>query len=66
MHRPRKKWESSTKKKGVMVIALGKDHAGKPFTIYSGRNSTNVKAVDSKGAYTFEVPDGNNYTLLSS
>ena len=59
---------SSTKKQGVIVVNLGEDYAGKSFTIYSGRKSTDVKVtdgkLDSKGRFKFEVPDGKNYTLV--
>lgn len=59
---------SSTKKRGTIVIDLGEEYADRTFTIYSGRKSTNVKVtdgkLDSKGRFTFEVPDGKNYTLV--
>lgn len=59
---------SSTKKRGVIVIDLVEDYAGKSFVIYSGRKSTKVKVtegkLDAKGKFTFEVPDGQNFTLV--
>ncbi|MCI7500137.1 ubiquitin-like protein [Huintestinicola sp.] len=59
---------NSTKKRGVIIINLGEEYAGKSFTIYSGRKSTNVKVtegvLDEKGKFVFEVPDGRNYTLI--
>ena len=59
---------SSTKKRGVIVIDLGEEYADKSFTIYNGRKSTKVKVtygvLDAKGRFTFEVPDGKNYTLI--
>ncbi|MCI7767924.1 MAG: hypothetical protein MSJ26_08115 [Oscillospiraceae bacterium] len=59
---------NSTKKRGVIVINLGEEYAGKLFTIYSGRRNTDVKitegVLNSNGAYKFEVPDGKNYTLV--
>ena len=59
---------SSTKKRGVIVIDLGEEYADKAFTIYNGRKSTKVKVtdgvLDAKGRFTFEVPDGKNYTLI--
>ena len=59
---------NSTKKRGVIVIDLGEEYAGRTFTIYSGSKSTNVKVtegvLDEKGKFVFEVPDGRNYTLV--
>ena len=59
---------SSTKKRGVIVIDLVEDYAGKSFVIYSGRKSTKVKVtegkLDASGKFTFEVPDGQNFTLV--
>ena len=59
---------NSTKKRGVIVVNLGEEYAGKSFTIYSGRKSTKVKVtegvLDEKGKFVFEVPDGKNYTLI--
>ena len=59
---------NSTNKRGVIIINLGEDYAGKSFTIYSGRKTTAVKVtsgkLDSKGRFKFEVPDGKNYTLV--
>ena len=59
---------SSTKKRGVIVINLGEEYAGRTFTIYSGRKSTEVKVtegvLDENGKFVFEVPDGKNYTLV--
>ncbi len=59
---------NSTKSRGVIVVNLGEEYAGKSFTLYSGRKSTGVKitegVLNSKGAYRLEVPDGKNYTLV--
>ncbi|MDD7280043.1 MAG: hypothetical protein PUH30_11015, partial [Oscillospiraceae bacterium] len=59
---------NSTKKRGVIVIDLGEEYAGRTFTIYSGRKSTKVKVTegefDENGKFVFEVPDGKNYTLI--
>lgn len=59
---------NSTKKRGVIVIDLGEEYAGRTFTIYSGRKSTKVKVtegvLDENGKFVFEVPDGKNYTLV--
>ena len=59
---------NSTKNRGVIVVNLGEEYAGKSFTIYSGRKNTDVKitegVLNSNGAYKFEVPDGKNYTLV--
>ncbi|MGN1105870.1 MAG: hypothetical protein ACI4RH_04400, partial [Huintestinicola sp.] len=59
---------NSTKKRGVIVVNLGEEYAGRTFTIYSGRKSTKVKVtegvLDEKGKFVFEVPDGKNYTLV--
>lgn len=59
---------SSTKKCGVIVVALREEYADKSFTIYSGKKSTKVKVtngvLDAKGRFTFEVPDGKNCTLI--
>lgn len=59
---------NSTKKRGVIVIDLGEEYAGRTFTIYSGRKSTKVKVTegefDENGKFIFEVPDGKNYTLV--
>ena len=59
---------NSTKNRGVIVVNLGEEYAGKSFTIYSGRKNTDVKitegVLNSNGTYKFEVPDGKNYTLV--
>ncbi len=59
---------NSTKNRGVIVVNLGEEYAGKSFTIYSGRKNTDVKitegVLNSNGAYKFEVTDGKNYTLV--
>lgn len=59
---------NSTKKRGIIVIDLGEEYAGKAFTIYNGRKNTSMKVdegvLDAKGRFTFEVPDGKNYTLV--
>ncbi|MGN0638888.1 MAG: InlB B-repeat-containing protein [Huintestinicola sp.] len=59
---------NSTQKRGVIVVNLGEEYAGKSFTIYSGRKSTKVKitdgVLDENGKFVFEVPDGKNYTLV--
>ncbi|MCI7766579.1 MAG: hypothetical protein MSJ26_01165, partial [Oscillospiraceae bacterium] len=59
---------NSTRKQGIITVNLGKEYAGKSFTIYEGKKSTKVKVtdgvLDAKGRFTFEVPDGKNYTLI--
>lgn len=59
---------SSDKKQGIVVIDLGSDYAGKNFTIYSGRKSTEKKIIsgtlDKNGRYKFSSSVGRNYTLV--
>ncbi|MCI7768381.1 MAG: hypothetical protein MSJ26_10455 [Oscillospiraceae bacterium] len=59
---------NSTKQQGVVVINLGKDYAGRNFTIYKGRNSTKKKVLsgtlDKNGKYTLKIGNGLNYTLV--
>ena len=59
---------STDKKRGIVVIDLGTDYAGKNFTIYSGRKSTEKKIIsgtlDKNGRYKFSSSVGRNYTLV--
>lgn len=55
-------------KRGVIVINLGAEYAGKDFTIYSGRKSTKTEIIsgtlDKNGRFTFKASEGKNYTLV--
>lgn len=59
---------NSDTKRGMITIDLGADHAGRSFTIYSGRKSTSKKIIsgtlDENGRYTFNADEGRNYTLV--
>lgn len=59
---------NSDTRRGVITIDLGVDHAGRSFTIYSGRKSTSKKIIsgtlDENGRYTFNADEGRNYTLV--
>lgn len=59
---------NSDTKRGMITIDLGDDHAGRSFTIYSGRKSTSKKIIsgtlDENGRYTFNADEGRNYTLV--
>jgi len=55
-------------RRGVITIDLGADHAGRSFTLYSGRKSTSKKIIsgvlDENGRYIFSAEEGKNYTLV--
>lgn len=59
---------NSDTRRGMITIDLGDDHAGRSFTIYSGRKSTSKKIIsgtlDENGRYTFNADEGRNYTLV--
>ncbi|MCI5751695.1 MAG: hypothetical protein MR038_04325, partial [Oscillospiraceae bacterium] len=59
---------NSDSKRGVIVIDLGSEYAGRDFTVYSGRKSTKTVIIsgtlDENGRFTFEAPEGKNYTLV--
>ena len=59
---------NSDTRRGVITIDLGADHAGRSFTVYSGRKSTSKKilsgTLDENGRYTFRAEEGKNYTLV--
>ncbi|MBP0958473.1 MAG: leucine-rich repeat domain-containing protein [Oscillospiraceae bacterium] len=59
---------NSDSKRGVIVIDLGSEYAGRDFTVYSGRKSTKTviisSTLDENGRFTFEAPEGKNYTLV--
>ncbi|WP_455528135.1 leucine-rich repeat domain-containing protein [Huintestinicola sp.] len=59
---------NSDTRRGVITIDLGADHAGRSFTVYSGRKSTSKKIIsgtlDENGRYTFRSEEGKNYTLV--
>ena len=59
---------NSDTRRGVITIDLGVDHAGRSFTVYSGRKSTSKKilsgTLDENGRYTFRAEEGKNYTLV--
>ena len=59
---------NSDTRRGVITIDLGADHAGRSFTVYSGRKSTSKEIIsgvlDENGRYTFNAEEGKNYTLV--
>ncbi|MCI5751542.1 MAG: hypothetical protein MR038_03555 [Oscillospiraceae bacterium] len=60
---------SATKKKNdYIIVDLGKEYAGKSFTVYEGRKSTEVKITegtfDENGRFTLDIDHGMNYTLI--
>ena len=59
---------NSDTRRGVITIDLGADHAGRDFTVYSGRKSTSKKilsgTLDENGRYIFNADEGKNYTLV--
>lgn len=60
---------SATKKKNdYIIVDLGKKYAGKSFTVYEGRKSTEVKITegtfDENGRFTLDIDHGMNYTLI--
>ena len=59
---------NSDTRRGVITIDLGVDHAGRDFTVYSGRKSTSKKIIsgtlDENGRYIFNADEGKNYTLV--
>ncbi|MGN1415800.1 MAG: hypothetical protein ACI4XF_03100, partial [Oscillospiraceae bacterium] len=54
--------------KNTVTVNLGRDYAGKSFTVYEGKKSTSVKVtdgtLDANGKITIEVDFGKNYTLV--
>ncbi len=59
---------NSDTRRGIITIDLGADHAGRDFTVYSGRKSTSKKIIsgvlDENGRYIFNADEGKNYTLV--
>lgn len=59
---------NSDVKRGVVVIDLGADNAGKEFSLYNGKKSTSklvtTGVLDSNGRYVLNTADGKKYTLI--
>lgn len=59
---------SSDIKRGVVIIDLGADNAGKEFSLYNGKKSTSklvtTGVLDSSGRYVLNTADGKKYTLI--
>ncbi|MGN0637276.1 MAG: hypothetical protein ACI4J0_02800 [Huintestinicola sp.] len=59
---------NSDVKRGVIVIDLGAEYAGRDFTVYAGRKSTKTEIIsgtlDKYGRFTFKADEGMKYTLV--